>query len=65
MGQYFIILWSLYHIFQIASMRGEMGCRCTDTHNKANRRTVAPFHCECAKKRLDFMYTNVFMFCIC
>lgn len=46
-------------------MRGEMGCRCTDTHNKANRRTVAPFHCECAKKRLDFMYTNVFMFCIC
>jgi len=53
MGQYFITLQSLQSYFtylKLQAYRVEKGCRCTDTHNIANRVTVAPFHCECAKK---------------
>jgi hypothetical protein len=53
MGQYFVILQSLQSYFTYLKLqvcRVDRGCRCTDTHNIANRGTVAPFHCECAKK---------------
>jgi hypothetical protein len=52
MGQYFIILQSLQRYFTYLKSQVcwvDRGCRCTDTYNIANRGTVAPFHCECAK----------------
>jgi len=40
----------LFTYLKLQVCRVDRGCRCTDTHNIANRGTVAPFHCECAKK---------------